>query len=110
MPGLLRHAAGVVPGHSYFPVGARGYGSGREFPGSHNGETIMPEEKVKEDDGVKRDGLDYRAGYVEALASFLQLLQLKSLRCKRGEAAGLTLCHGVALDLRKAMLEKMKGV
>mgnify|MGYP001592312186 FL=1 len=66
----------------------------------------MAEER---DDGVKRNGLDFRAGWVEALGAFLQRLQMESARCKKGERAGMETCHGIALKMRQDMIAKMSG-
>jgi hypothetical protein len=67
----------------------------------------MPDEKAG--DKVNRDGLDYRAGYVEALNAFMTSLQYASLRAKRGEMLGMEAARQLALTLRNKMLEKMKA-
>lgn len=46
------------------------------------------------DDGVNRDGLDYRAGYVEGIMAFLTRLKIEAVRAKPED---------------HAMLQKMKG-
>jgi len=63
----------------------------------------------EKDDGVNRTGLDYRAGYIEALNALLQNLQLQGVRCKKGEVAGLESARSAALGLRSMMIAKMKG-
>lgn len=65
--------------------------------------------EVEEDDGVKRDGLDYRAGFIEGVNAFLQQLQIASIRAKSKEVPGLEASHKIALEVRKVMIEKMKG-
>ena len=63
----------------------------------------------KQDDGVQRDKLDYRAGYVEGLASLLQLLNMKALRATKKTEAGLREAFDTAKDLRDTMIAKMRG-
>ncbi len=58
---------------------------------------------------VNREGLDYRAGYVEALIAFSQQLSILSVRAKKGEIAGLAAAIGIAKALHAAMLDKMRG-
>ncbi len=60
-------------------------------------------------DGVNRAGLDYRAGYVEALGAALTSLQVMAMRATKKESAGLESAHVLVRGLRAAMIEKMKS-
>lgn len=63
----------------------------------------------KKDDGVQRDRLDYRAGFVEGLEAFLLRLQVASIRAKKTEFAGMEVARQLAVEIRKGMLDKMRG-
>jgi hypothetical protein len=73
-----------------------------------------PKEKLTEpaDDGVNREGLDYRAGWVEGLRAFGQRLQIEigAARAKPREHPGLETARRLAKEMYEAMLAKMKGV
>lgn len=62
-----------------------------------------------EDDGVNREGLDYRAGYIEALQELKGVLAIMSVRPpkKVGDAIGKV--DEWLMEKRKAMIAKMKG-
>ena len=66
----------------------------------------MSEER---EDGVNREGLDYRAGYVEALGVLLTNLQLQAIRCAKKEEPGLRAAFDTVKNVRAAMIQKMKG-
>lgn len=66
----------------------------------------MDEEKG---DSVNREGLDYRAGYVEALGVLLTNLQLQAIRCKKNEETGLWVAFDMVKNVRAAMIQKMEG-
>lgn len=69
----------------------------------------MSENTKKADDGVNRNGLDYRAGYVEGLIAFMQQLQIASVRARRSEIAGMESARLIANGLRNDMLDKMRN-
>jgi hypothetical protein len=62
-----------------------------------------------DEDGVNRDGLHYRAGYVEGLRALAQRVGVESVRAARGEAKGLEKAHAIAREMYLAMIVKMKG-
>lgn len=63
----------------------------------------------EKEDGVNREGLDYRAGYVEGLSALLTNLRLQALRCKKRESSYLEAAFETVQNVRKAMIQKMKG-
>jgi hypothetical protein len=60
-------------------------------------------------DGVNREGLDYRAGWLEALRAFGTQLQIARARARKGEIAGLEAASRVAQQMHQTMVEKMKS-
>lgn len=60
-------------------------------------------------DNVNREGLDYRAGWCEALLAFARRLQVEGARAKKSEMAGLELASRIGQQMHAAMLEKMRG-
>jgi hypothetical protein len=64
---------------------------------------------VERDDGVNREGLHYRAGWVEALQAFGVQVNIEAARAKSKEMAGLQLASQIAQRMFKAMLDKMKS-
>lgn len=62
-----------------------------------------------DDDGVNRSGLDYRAGYAEALRALAQRVGVESVRAAKGELRGLEKAHTIAREMYAAMLAQMKG-
>jgi hypothetical protein len=60
-------------------------------------------------DGINREGLAYRAGWVEALRAFGQQIQIYGVRAKKNEVAGLTAASLKAKEMYDAMLAKMKA-
>lgn len=67
----------------------------------------MPDEP--KDDGVNRGGLDYRAGYCEALQALGVQINVAALRAKPAEGKGLERAFNLAKAMREDMLAKMKG-
>ncbi len=63
---------------------------------------------TEEDDGVNREGLDYRAGWCEALQAFAQRLQVECMRAKKADARGLELAGRIAGQLFESMIGKMR--
>jgi hypothetical protein len=59
--------------------------------------------------GVVRDGLDYRAGWVEGLAELARQINIASIRAKPKEATGLERAFNIAKAMRDDMIAKMKG-
>lgn len=70
---------------------------------------ITGPDSTTNDDGVQRDKLDYRAGYVEGLAKALRGIQVNGMRAKKSEVAGLEIARQLVLNLREAMIEKMRA-
>lgn len=65
----------------------------------------MPQPK---DDGVNREGLDYRAGWVEGLTALLRSLQVDSVRMiKKSHAPGLERAFEITKTVREEMIQKM---
>jgi hypothetical protein len=64
---------------------------------------------MREGDVVNREGLDYRAGWVEALRAFGQRLMIEGTRAKRNQVAGLEEASRIARDMHQEMVDKMKG-
>jgi len=62
-----------------------------------------------QDDGVNREGLDYRAGWAEALKAFGATIQVEGIRAKKSQVAGLGLACEIASRMYKQMLDKMRG-
>ena len=63
----------------------------------------------KQGDGVNREGLDYRVGWVEALTKLARRLQLDSLRAKKNHLPGMKAAANVVKEMYQQMLAKMKG-
>ena len=63
----------------------------------------------KSDDGVQRDKLDYRAGYVEGLQAAIQAIQVSGLRATKKEVAGLEKALALCQELRRQTIEKMRS-
>jgi hypothetical protein len=68
----------------------------------------MSEQPVSSD-GVNREGLDFRAGWVEALRAFGTKLGVAGLRAKKGEHAGMDAASNIAKQMHDDMLAKMRG-
>ena len=66
-------------------------------------------DEAKRDDGVNRNGLDYRAGYVEGLAAFLNRMMGLARGAKQKESEGMQKSFDLAKQLREEMLDKMRG-
>jgi hypothetical protein len=66
-------------------------------------------DQEQQDDGVQRDKLDYRAGYIEGLRAAMQAIKVNGIRAKRSEVAGLDAALTICRNLRAAMIQKMKG-
>jgi hypothetical protein len=62
-----------------------------------------------EDDGVNRDGLDYRAGWCEALRALAAQINMEVVRAKKKELPGLETAMQIAQRMYQAMLDKMRG-
>jgi hypothetical protein len=70
----------------------------------------MAEDKGEEKkDGVNRTGLDYRAGWCEALVAFGRRLQIEGARGKRGEVAGMEAASKIAAKMYQDMIAAMKA-
>lgn len=63
----------------------------------------------KRGDGVNCEGLDFRAGWVEALAAFSQRIQIEGMRGSKRENAGMDKALGIARDMYNVMIAKIKG-
>lgn len=61
------------------------------------------------DDGINRIGLDYRAGWCEALRNLGQRLQIAGLRATKKTAPGLEEASQLAAQMYKEMIDKMKS-
>lgn len=64
---------------------------------------------TNKEDGVNREGLDYRAGYCEGLSHFLRVLNISALRATKKTEPGIRESFEEAKKLREAMLEKMRA-
>lgn len=78
---------------------------------SKTSETKPVEAEVKDGapSGPNREGLDYRAGWVEALRAFGVSLQMQGLRAKRNEVAGMEKAAQIAKGMYDAMIATMSG-
>lgn len=61
------------------------------------------------DDGVERDKLDYRAGWVEGLKALAQRLSVEAMRANKRQIPGLEVAQEIAVSMYKAMLDKMRA-
>jgi hypothetical protein len=61
------------------------------------------------DDGVNREGLNYRAGWVEALRALAQRINVEAVRAKKNQIPGLELASQISKEMFEAMLDKMRG-
>ena len=64
-------------------------------------------DEAEKGDGVNRNGLDYRAGWCEAMRALGTRLQVEGMRAKRGEVAGLTIASRIGKEMYDAMLAKV---
>jgi hypothetical protein len=62
-----------------------------------------------EHDGVSREGLDYRAGWCEALRALAAQINVEVVRAKKKELPGLETAMQIAQRMYQAMLDKMRG-
>jgi hypothetical protein len=62
-----------------------------------------------DNDGVNREGLDYRAGWCEALRALAAQINVEVVRAKKTELPGLETAHQIAHQMYQAMLDKMRG-
>jgi hypothetical protein len=68
-----------------------------------------PAAEQPKSDGVNREGLDYRAGWIEALVALSHTLNVEALRAKPSNVRGLQTALTVAKKQYEAMIAKMKG-
>ncbi len=64
---------------------------------------------VEREDGVNENGLDYRAGWCEALKAVANAINISAIRASKKEIPGLEAALNISREMFKAMVEKMKS-